>query len=462
MRTSRKKVSQIAYVLVALILASILSACTSAAGSGQANQPGNTPGQQTSIASPNQQGTVQITSTPSPTGTRSPTGTPSPKASASPTATKTSATATATPAPAAGGQVPNFTHIFHIVLENTSYSHIIGSSQAPYINSLANQYGLATQFYAITHPSLPNYFTFSGGSTFGVTSDCGYTTPDCPQNVKNIADLIEGSGRTWVAYFESMPTACGTTRQPPYTIHLNPFVYYTDIVSNAQRCQSHVLPYDQAQFFAALNANNVPNYVWISPNLDNDMHNGTISQADSWLSANIGPILNSQAFQNNGLVILTFDEGDDSSPVDSSGCCGYSPGGGHIVTILISPLVKKGFKSTVPETHYNLLRTIEDAWGLAHLGKTANVSPMSEFFSSSGSASAVLTVPAGGASCCPSTNTDTEARSTFGLVALVIALVIFWYNSRKRRLQARFSYRRFVTGKNVPVTNRRYGQRKAV
>lgn len=430
MWTSRRKANSIAHATAALILAGILAACASAAGSGQANQSGTPSGQQTSVATADQQGTsIAATTTPSPTGTHSPTRTPTLGATSSPTAIST---ATATPHPA-GGQVPNFSHIFHFILENTSYSHIIGSSQAPYINSLANQYGLATQFYAITHPSLPNYFTFSGGSTFGVTSDCGYTTPDCPQNVKNIADLIEGSGRTWVAYFESMPNACGTTRQPPYTIHLNPFVYYTDIVTNAQRCQSHVLPYDQAQFFASLNANTVPNYVWISPNLNNDMHNGTIGQADSWLSANIGPILNSQAFQNNGLVILTFDEGDDSSPVDSSGCCGYSPGGGHIVTLLISPLVKKGYKSTISETHYNLLRTIEDAWGLGHLGKTANVAPMSEFFSSSGYASTVLPAPASPASCCLPTATIARAEPFFGLAAVVAALVIFWYGRTRKR-----------------------------
>ena len=335
---SRTLVAQ--FALITLILA--LSACSSSTTPQNPTQSNASPGQ------------------PSPTG-----------------AISTKSTATNLPQK---GHIPNFSHIFQIVLENTSYSHINGSSQAPYINGLANQYGLATQFYAITHPSLPNYFAFTGGSTFGVTSNCDLTTPSCPQHAQNLADEIEQSGRTWVAYFESMPTPCDTTRQPPYTIHVNPFVYYTDIVNNPQRCQSHILPYDQTQFFNSLSATTVPNYVWISPNLNNDMHNGTISQADTWLSINVSKIIASPAFQNGGLILLTFDEGDDGSTVDTAGCCGYTPGGGHIVTLLISPLVTRGYKSTTPETHYSLLRTIEDAWGLAPLGESASAAPMGEFF----------------------------------------------------------------------------------
>jgi hypothetical protein len=311
--------------------------------------------------------------------TRTSTGTAPPGSTPNPTSTGTApAGSTPTQTPNRTG-IPNFSHIFQIVLENTSYEHLIGSSQAPYINTLANQYGLATQFYAITHPSLPNYFALTGGSTFGVDSDCAMATPDCPQNATNLPDLIEQSGRTWVSYFESMPTPCDTYREPPYTIHFNPFVYYTDIVNNTQRCQSHVLPYDQAQFFQNLSANNVPNYVWIAPNLNNDIHDGTILQADTWLSTNVSQIIASQAFRSNGLIIITFDEGDDGDTVDTAGCCGNAQGG-HIVTLLISPLVTKGYRSTTPETHYNLLRTIEDAWGLAPLGASANVTAMREFF----------------------------------------------------------------------------------
>src|SRR5512141_2186044 len=109
------------------------------------------------------------------------------------------------PRAAASTGVPAFDHIFVIVLENHSYSEIIGNSAAPYLNSLANQYGLATQYHAIGHPSLPNYLALSGGSTFRITTDCN----TCYVSSPNIAvDRVEASGRTWKAYMESMPANC--------------------------------------------------------------------------------------------------------------------------------------------------------------------------------------------------------------------------------------------------------------
>ncbi len=310
-------------------------------------------------------GTVLVWQTPTPLGRATPTSTP---------------TLTGTPVPVS---LPNFSHIFLIVLENTSYERLIGNSQAPFFNGLANQYSLATRFYAITHPSLPNYFALTGGTTFGVTDDCAMETASCQQKGKSIADLIEQSGRTWVAYFESMPAPCSTRSALPYTVHYNPFVYYADLVQNQQRCQSHVLPYNQAQFFSDLRANRLPNFVWISPNLYHDMHEGygTIAQGDQWLAENVAQIMDAQAFQNNGLIIITFDEGDDGNPADTSGCCGYTPGGGHIATLLISPLVKRAYRSLTHATLYGLLRTIEDAWGLPHLGNSAIAPPMVGFFS---------------------------------------------------------------------------------
>ena len=302
-----------------------------------------------------------------------------PTATRPPTATPTTApTPTSTPVP----PIPSFSHIFEIVLENTSYDNLVGNAQAPYFNGLAQQYALATQFYAVTHPSLPNYFALTGGDSFGIITDCAADTASCVADKPNLADSIEQSGRTWTAYFESMPVPCGTTRTFPYTIHYNPFVYYTDIVNNAQRCQSHVLPYDQAQFFTHLTTGQVPNFVWIAPDLNHDMHEGysTPAQADRWLASNVAPILTSSAFQQNGLLIITFDEGRDTGTPDTAGCCGTSAGGGHIATLLISPLVNKGFQSSMPENHYNLLAMIETAWGLPLLGKTKDAQPMIEFF----------------------------------------------------------------------------------
>jgi hypothetical protein len=303
----------------------------------------------------------------------------SPTATKQPTSTPTKMpTPTSTPVP----PIPAFSHIFEIVLENTSYEQLIGIAQAPYLNALATQYGLATQFYAITHPSLPNYFALTGGDLFGVITDCDPYKATCTQDKPNLADAIEQSGRTWVAYFESMPAPCGTTQAFPYTMHYNPFVYYTDIVTNQQRCQAHVLPYNQAQFFASLSVGQVPNFVWLAPNLRHDMHEGysTIAQGDQWLATTVAKIIASPAFQENSLLLITFDEGTDTGTPDTAGCCGAKAGGGHIATLVISPLAIKGYQSTIPENQYNLLSTIETAWGLPLLGRTKTAKPMMEFF----------------------------------------------------------------------------------
>src|SRR5579885_713504 len=304
----------------------------------------------------------------SPTNTIQPTPTPT-----------TMPTPTSTPVPS----IPAFSHIFEIVLENTSYEQLIGNTQAPYFNALASQYGLATQFYAVTHPSLPNYFVLTAGDFFGVITDCDADTASCTQKQPNLADSIEQSGRTWVAYFESMPAPCRTTQAFPYTIHYNPFVYYIDIVTDQQRCESHVLPYNQAQFFANLTTGQVPNFVWLAPDLKHDMHEGysTIAQGDQWLATTVAKIMASSAFKENGLLLITFDEGKDTGTPDTAGCCGAKAGGGHIATLVISPLGIKGFQSSIPENQYNLLSTIETAWGLPLLGRTRTAKPMAEFFS---------------------------------------------------------------------------------
>src|SRR6266850_7122553 len=133
---------------------------------------------------------------------------------------------------AAAALTPAFDHIFVVIMENTSAASIIGNTaQAPYINSLATKYAYSTSYFAITHPSLPNYLTLTGASSFGITSDC--LPSACPVNAINIADRLEGAGKSWKAYMESMPAACSTTDSSPYAVKHNPFVYYNDIRTNA-------------------------------------------------------------------------------------------------------------------------------------------------------------------------------------------------------------------------------------
>ena len=268
--------------------------------------------------------------------------------------------------------VPAFSHVFEIVLENKAYDRIIGSSSAPYINALAQQYGLATNFYAITHPSLPNYLALIGGSTFGVTQDC----TDCFVNAPNLTDQLEASGKTWKAYMESMPSPCfvgdsGTLYRQKH----NPFIYFDDIRLNPDRC-NRIVPF--TQFDQDLTANTLPDYIWITPNMCNDMHDCTVSAGDAWLKSWVPKILASPAWQQNGLLLITWDE---SRSADVSGCC-QDAAGGHIATLVISPLSAPRFQSAVAYDHYSLLRTIEDGLGLPPLAGAACACapPLTDFF----------------------------------------------------------------------------------
>src|SRR5207302_10768331 len=148
--------------------------------------------------------------TPTPTPTATPTATPTPTPTPAPTPTPTPApTPTPTPTPAG---LPTFSHVFTIVMENEESTSVIGNGAAPYINGLANSYGLATQYYAVSHPSLPNYLALTAGSPLSISSDC--TT--CWVNASNLADQIEASGRSWKAYMEGMPSACFAGEAYPY------------------------------------------------------------------------------------------------------------------------------------------------------------------------------------------------------------------------------------------------------
>ena len=252
--------------------------------------------------------------------------------------------------------VPTLDHVVVIVMENLAYNQIIGSSSAPYIHGLAQNAGLATNYYAITHPSLPNYLALTAGSTFGISSDC--TT--CWVSATNLADQIETSGRSWKAYLEGMPSACFVGDSYPYMQKHNPWIYYNDIRTNAARCSGHVVPY--TQLGADLASGSVPNYVWITPDMCNDMHDCSIATGDTWLSQQVPAILNSTAFRNGGVLFITWDEGSTNA-----GCC-TNAAGGRVATLVISPLGRTAFQSSSPETHYSLLRTIEDSWNLPRLG----------------------------------------------------------------------------------------------
>ncbi len=300
-----------------------------------------------------------------------------------PTSTATTVTpttgisATATPITVTPplSNIPHFRHVFIIMMENEAIDRILGNTNAPYINSLAQQYAVAANYYGITHPSLPNYIASISGDTQGISKNCN----DCFVDAPNIVDQLEGAGKTWKAYMESMPSPCfigdSTDKDQLYRQKHNPFIYFDNIRNNPVRC-ANIVPF--TQFAADLQANTLPDYVWITPNMCNSIHDCSLETGDTWLQIWISKILASPAWQQDGVLFLTFDE---SNPSDDSGCCVYAFGG-HILTMVISPLAKPAYQSQTAYDHYSLLRTIEQAWGMPLLGK-ANCDcsqPLADFF----------------------------------------------------------------------------------
>lgn len=260
--------------------------------------------------------------------------------------------------------VPAFEHIFVVLMENHSSTQIIGSTDAPYTNSLVAAYGLAANYAAAAHPSLPNYLALTGGSAFGVTTDC----TGCFQNAPNLAaGRLTPSGRSWRAYMDSMPSPGFIGDAYPYMQKHNPFVYCNDIRNDPAQLASIVPCTQLAKDLAA--PETTPAFGWITPDMTHDMHDGTVAQGDAWLSEAVPALLSSPAFTTRrSLLVITWDENDDSA-------------GSEVATLVIAKGVPAGFTSRVPCNHYSLLRTIETAWGLAPLtGNDAAATVMSDFF----------------------------------------------------------------------------------
>lgn len=283
---------------------------------------------------------------------------------APPTQPNVTAAPGAVATPTARPLVPEFQHIATIVFENKEFGTVIGNPKMPYFNQLAKSYTLLTQFYAVTHPSLPNYLAMIGGDTFGITFDC----TKCSIGATTLPDLIEASGRTWKTYQEDMPSPCfGGEGYGNYAIKHNPFVYFKPIRLDEARCERTVLPLTQLPADIASGA--LPNYIFITPNLCNDAHDCELDVADRWLNTALPPLQGALDAEGKPyLIVLTWDEGQG----DHS-CCGLpQQAGGRIATILISPQAKNGFEDATPYTLYSLLKTEAEAWHLQYLGHAAD------------------------------------------------------------------------------------------
>jgi len=267
-------------------------------------------------------------------------------------------------------------------MENQAYGNIIGSSSAPYINSLLASGGLATNYFGVSHPSLPNYLALTGGSAFNIGSDC--TT--CWVSAQNIADGVEGVGKTWKAYEESMPSACFVGDSYPYMQKHDPFIYFNDIRTDSTRCQNRVVPYTQMRSDLK-SSSTTPNFAFITPNMCNDMHDCAISTGDSWLQQQVPSILSSPAFTTqSSLLAITWDEDDSSA--------------GNQVPLILLGGVTAGSTSSAAYNHYSLLHTIESGLGLPTLtGNDAGAATMGDLLAtaptgcSGGSVAANPTTP---------------------------------------------------------------------
>jgi phospholipase C len=257
-------------------------------------------------------------------------------------------------------------------MENNSYGSIIGSPSAPYINALAQKCGLATNYHNISHPSLPNYVGMTSGLSLNALkpfkSDCNPS-----KRCSTSAPSIFGQGESWKAYNEDMPSNCFPKDSGEYAVRHNAPPYFTTLSG----CSTFDVPY--TQLGTDLSSGNLPAFSFVTPNLIDDMHDGTVADGDTWLSNNLPVIFNSSEYQSgNTAVFVTWDEGEGGSSNDCA--TNTTDIGCHVATLVISPSTVAGTTSPVLFNHYSLLRTAEDLLRLPALGLAGSNPSMASAF----------------------------------------------------------------------------------
>ena len=317
---------------------------------------------------------------------------------------------------------PAIGHVWVIELENKGFDQTFGpGSPAPYLaTTLPTQGQLLTQYYGIGHVSLDNYVAEVSGQApnTATQSDCmfyaDFTPPapvfapggqavgqGCvfPSGVRTVANQLSESGRTWKGYMQDMGSPCrhpalntqdttqSATAQSQYAARHNPFVYFHSIIDDAAYCNDHVVDLSALSGDLA-SAASTPDFSFITPDLCSDGHDATCADggpgglpaADAFLQEWVPRITSSPSFQQDGLLIVLFDEADVSGNFDGSACCGEQPGpnspmpgiggpgGGRTGAVVLSPFVTAGSTNDTAFNHYSLLRSIEDIFGLSYLG----------------------------------------------------------------------------------------------
>lgn len=269
----------------------------------------------------------------------------------------------ATPCINASVPTGNYDHVIWIWEENKKYSDIVGSSSAPYMNSLISDCGLPTNYHGVTHPSMPNYLAATSGSTYGITDD------KAPSAHPISADSIFNQGITVGGYQESMPTNCKLTGVGNYVVRHNPETYYTQVRTP---CATDNVPMgvnasgSGNNFYTAITSGTLPQFSFVTPDLNNDMHNGSIATADAWLDGWMQTILNSTMYGEGKTAI--FIVWDEDNPTTSNNLI---PG------IVVAPSVPAGTTSGTNYNHYSLLRTTEEMLGITtYLGNASTATSM--------------------------------------------------------------------------------------
>lgn len=260
------------------------------------------------------------------------------------------------PTKLAASTIPTPAHVVVVMEENHSYADIINSSSSTaYFNSLASQGALLTSSFAVTHPSEPNYMALFGGSTFGLSAD---TCPVSEGNTANLGSELLAAGYTFKGYSEGLPSTGSTTcTSGNYARKHSPWINYSNVPS------SDSLPF--TSFPSSSNYANLPTLSFVIPNLNDDMHNGTIAQADSWLQTNLSAYA-TWAKTHNSLLIVTWDEDDYTE-------------NNQVPTIIVGQSVVPG-KYTTQVNHYNLLATLEQMYGLAKVGNSSSATPITSIW----------------------------------------------------------------------------------
>jgi uncharacterized protein YjbI with pentapeptide repeats len=288
-----------------------------------------------------------------------------------------------------------YTHIFVIMMENHNYSEIIGNSDAPRINRLAETYGLAASYYGVAHPSEPNYVATIAGSTFGLNDDQPYSAAGHTLNAPTLVSQLEAKKLSWASYQESLPSPgyrgqfYPDAAHPLYAVKDNPFMFFASIQQDTAEAHK-IVPF--TQFAADLKRTTLANFVYIVPNLCDDMH-GTarfcppaqisgdprdrrlIRIGDQFVGSVVHQIMNAPVWSHgNTAIIIAWDEDDSQTPDTVAGCCD-SPrraGGGHIPAIVITNHGPRGVQDPTAYNHYSLLRTVQQAFGLDCLQYTCD------------------------------------------------------------------------------------------